>query len=129
MVLATFQRPAGHAGAIAVDGRVHFPHSLGVFYQALTQYLDLYYGDEYKVMGLAPYGKPAFIDQMRRIVRLNGDGAPELDLTHFGIIRGNSPSMANGSPEIGDPSRRRLKISGAAQTAGRARGDSISIAR
>jgi carbamoyltransferase len=94
----------GHAGAIAVDGRVHFPHSLGVFYQALTQYLGFpYYGDEYKVMGLAPYGKPACIDQMRRIVRLNGDGAFELDLTYFRHHQEEIPyQWQNGSPEIGD---------------------------
>jgi len=42
-----------------------------VFYQALTQYLGFpYYGDEYKVMGLAPYGEPRFIREMRRIVSL-----------------------------------------------------------
>jgi carbamoyltransferase len=41
---------------ISVEGRVHFPHSLGIFYEALTHYLGFpYYGDEYKVMGLAPY--------------------------------------------------------------------------
>ncbi|MEI2640776.1 MAG: carbamoyltransferase N-terminal domain-containing protein [Candidatus Nanopelagicales bacterium] len=42
-----------------MDDRVYFPHSLGMFYQALTQYLGFpNYGDEYKVMGLAPYGEP-----------------------------------------------------------------------
>jgi predicted NodU family carbamoyl transferase len=44
-------------GALAIDGRVLVPHSLGDFYQAMTQYLGFpHYGDEYKVMGLAPYG-------------------------------------------------------------------------
>ena len=44
---------------ISTHGRVYFPHSLGIFYQALTQYLGFpHYGDEYKVMGLAPYGRP-----------------------------------------------------------------------
>ena len=43
---------------ITTHGRVYFPHSLGIFYQALTQYLGFpHYGDEYKVMGLAPYGQ------------------------------------------------------------------------
>ena len=52
-------------------GRVYFPHSLGIFYQALTQYLGFpHYGDEYKVMGLAPYGRPSLVDAMRKIVRL-----------------------------------------------------------
>ena len=50
---------AGRGQEISIDGRVYFPHSLGIFYQALTQYLGFpHYGDEYKVMGLAPYGKP-----------------------------------------------------------------------
>src|SRR5262249_38990039 len=45
--------------------RVYFPHSLGIFYQALTQYLGFpHYGDEYKVMGLAPYGRPVYMDAM-----------------------------------------------------------------
>src|SRR6185295_19506397 len=94
----------GRGGEITVDGRVHFPHSLGVFYQALTQYLGFpYYGDEYKVMGLAPYGKPSCLDQMRRIVRLNGDGAFALDLTYFRHHQEEIPyQWHNGSPEIGD---------------------------
>jgi len=94
----------GREGVISVDGRVHFPHSLGVFYQALTQYLGFpYYGDEYKVMGLAPYGQPAHIDEMRRIVRLNGGGAFELDLTYFRHHQEEIPyQWQNGSPEIGD---------------------------
>ena len=49
----------GRGTEIQVEGRVHFPHSLGIFYQALTQFLGFpHYGDEYKVMGLAPYGEP-----------------------------------------------------------------------
>ena len=66
----------GRGTAIDVEGRVHFPHSLGIFYQAMTQYLGFpHYGDEYKVMGLAPYGKPAYLPEMRRIVRLLEGGA------------------------------------------------------
>ena len=50
---------------------VLYPHSLGLFYTAITQYLGFKnYGDEYKVMGLAPYGKPVFIDQMNEIIKL-----------------------------------------------------------
>ena len=49
----------GEGGKLEVDGRVYFPHSLGVFYEAMTQFLGFpHYGDEYKVMGLAPYGEP-----------------------------------------------------------------------
>ena len=94
----------GGNGAVTVSGRVHFPHSLGVFYQALTQYLGFpYYGDEYKVMGLAPYGKPIHLEKMRRIVRLIEGGAFELDLSHFRHHREEVPyQWADGSPEVGD---------------------------
>jgi carbamoyltransferase len=75
--------PGSEAG-IRADGRIYFPHSLGIFYQALTQYLGFpRYGDEYKVMGLAPYGEPRFIAEMRRLVRLRDDGAYELGLEYF----------------------------------------------
>jgi len=59
----------GRGSKIEVDDRVYFPHSLGIFYQALTQYIGFpNYGDEYKAMGLAPYGQPVYLPQMRKIV-------------------------------------------------------------
>ena len=74
----------GRGSEIRIDGRVHFPHSLGIFYQALTQYLGFpHYGDEYKVMGLAPYGKPSKTNEMRKIVQLKANGEFELDLQFF----------------------------------------------
>ena len=89
---------------ISPYGRVYFPHSLGIFYQAITQYLGFpHYGDEYKVMGLAPYGRPSFLDSMRKIVRLLPDGGFELDLKFFRHHREDiSYQWMNGSPEFGD---------------------------
>jgi carbamoyltransferase len=94
----------GRGTNISIDGRVFFPHSLGIFYQALTQYLGFpHYGDEYKVMGLAPYGKPAFVDAMRKIVRLMADGSYELDLSYFRHHKQQvSYQWADGPPEFGD---------------------------
>lgn len=94
----------GTGADISIDGRVYFPHSLGIFYQALTQYLGFpHYGDEYKVMGLAPYGKPAQIDKLRKIVLLKDDGSFELDLKYFRHHREEIPHQwQDGSPEIGD---------------------------
>src|SRR5262249_2591032 len=90
--------------SISLDGRIYFPHSLGIFYQALTQYLGFpAYGDEYKVMGLAPYGSPSAIDAMRRIVRLKADGAFELDLAYF--VHHREPisyQWINGAPAFAD---------------------------
>jgi carbamoyltransferase len=96
----------GNGKDVSIDGRVYFPHSLGIFYQALTQYLGFpHYGDEYKVMGLAPYGKPAFMDAMRKIVRLKSDGAYELDLAYFRHHKEQvTYQWTDGSPEFGDRS-------------------------
>ncbi len=70
----------GRGTQIDVEDRVYFPHSLGIFYQALTQFIGFpQYGDEYKVMGLAPYGEPRFLDAMRSIVLLQGDGSFRLE--------------------------------------------------
>lgn len=93
----------GRGADITVDGRVFFPHSLGIFYQALTQYLGFpHYGDEYKIMGLAPYGEPTFMHQMRQIVRLVADGAYRLDLQYFRHHREKIPyQWDRGSPEVG----------------------------
>ena len=94
----------GRGKDIDIEGRVHFPHSLGIFYQALTHYLGFpYYGDEYKVMGLAPYGKPTHLDAMRRIVRLMPDGTFKLDLAYFRHHTEEMPyQWENGAPQVGD---------------------------
>lgn len=93
----------GRGQEVSVDGRVYFPHSLGIFYSALTQWLGFpHYGDEYKVMGLAPYGQPHFLDKMRQIVRVQSDGTFQLDLRYFRHHREAVPySWDNGSPEVG----------------------------
>ena len=73
----------GRGSELTLDGQVGFPHSLGVLYQAFTQYLGFpHYGDEYKVMGLAPYGDPTWVDAIRRVVRDHPRGF-ELDLRYF----------------------------------------------
>jgi carbamoyltransferase len=89
---------------ISTQGRVYFPHSLGIFYQSITQYLGFpHYGDEYKVMGLAPYGRPSFLDSMRKLVRLLPDGGFELDLQFFRHHREDIPyQWSDGSPQFGD---------------------------
>jgi carbamoyltransferase len=93
----------GKGNSITMGGRVWFPHSLGVFYQALTQYLGFpHYGDEYKVMGLAPYGEPRFVPEMRRIVLLQEDGTYQLDTTFFRHHKEKiSYQWSGGSPHVG----------------------------
>lgn len=93
----------GRDNKIEVHGSVTFPHSLGIFYTALSQWLGFpKYGDEGKVMGLAPYGQPRFMDQMRKIVRVARDGSFELDLDYFvHHAEGAAMTWEEGEPTIG----------------------------
>ena len=75
---------SGKGTKLEVHERVYFPHSLGMLYTAVTQHLGfLHYGDEFKVMGLAPYGKPTRVDEVRQLVKLLPGGTFELALEYF----------------------------------------------
>jgi carbamoyltransferase len=75
---------SGNGTSLSLDGRVLFPHSLGIFYQAMTQYLGFpHYGDEYKLMGLAAYGDPSCRHEVGKLVSLRDDGSFALDLKFF----------------------------------------------
>ncbi len=66
-----------------IDQRIFFPHSLGIFYQAITQFLGFKkYGDEYKVMGLASYGNPIFKNKISELVKITNNGF-KLNLKYF----------------------------------------------
>ena len=95
---------------VKIEDRIYFPHSLGIFYSALTQFLGFpHYGDEYKVMGLAPYGEPTFLEQMREIVRIRPDGMFRLNLRYFRHHTGNvSYTWNDCAPEVGNLYRREL---------------------
>src|SRR5439155_7939395 len=93
----------GHGNRIDVHGSINFPHSLGIFYTAVSQWLGFpKYGDEGKVMGLAPYGEPdRHLDSMRDVVRTNGH-LFELGLDYFSHHReGVDMTWDAGSPTIG----------------------------
>lgn len=74
----------GKGNSIEVIDSVDFPHSIGIFYTAFTQLLGFpHYGDEYKVMGLAPYGEARYLDKLKKIVKLTDDGLFRLNLSYF----------------------------------------------
>ena len=74
----------GSGNRIDVESEINFPHSLGYFYTAITQWLGFpKYGDEGKTMGLAPLGHPKYLDKMEKLVRLQRDGTFDLDLDYF----------------------------------------------
>lgn len=94
----------GRGNSLSISKHIFFPHSLGAFYTAITQFLGFpNYGDEYKIMGLAPYGQPLYLDQMRRIVKLTKGGDYELDLRYFQHSgkRNLDHQWSTGSPRIG----------------------------
>lgn len=92
----------GRGNKIKVLDSVTYPNSLGIFYTAFTQYLGFpWYGDEYKVMGLAPYGEPKYLDKMNKIIKLKRDGKFELDLDYFlHDSSGVAMTWENGAPYI-----------------------------
>jgi carbamoyltransferase len=92
---------SGRGTAFDILHRVYYPHSLGFLYNAITLYLGFpSYGDEYKVMGLAPYGKPQYAELFRRVVRPKGDGF-ELNMDYFTHHkRGITMTWDNGAPVV-----------------------------
>ena len=67
-----------------IEKKISFPHSLGIFYQTVTQYLGFkYYGEEYKVMGLAAYGKKKYVDEMYKLFKIKKNNSYELNLNYF----------------------------------------------
>src|SRR5579864_4678067 len=92
----------GKANQIEVRGSVSFPHSLGIFYTAFTQFLGFpKYGDEYKMMGLSAYGEPRFAEQVRRVVCTEGDQC-RLNLDYFSHHnKGVEMTWYGGEPVLG----------------------------
>jgi carbamoyltransferase len=65
----------GEGSRMRIHGSIAFPHSLGIYYTALSQYLGFCnFGEEYKVMGLAAYGEPVYLEEFRRIAQDDGQG-------------------------------------------------------
>jgi len=93
----------GEGNSIEVLGHVEYPHSTGIVYTATTQFLGFpHYGDEGKVMGLAPYGRPRFINEFRRIIRTEENGQFRLNLSYFRHHdEGVEMTWDQGSPVIG----------------------------
>ena len=93
----------GEGNSIEVLGQVEYPHSTGIVYTATTQFLGFpHYGDEGKVMGLAPYGEPRFMEEFRDIIRTEEGGRFRLNLDYFRHhAEGVEMTWDKGSPVIG----------------------------
>jgi carbamoyltransferase len=93
----------GEGNSVEVMGQVEYPHSTGILYTATTQFIGFpHYGDEGKVMGLAPYGVPRYIEEFRDMIRTEEGGRFHLNLDYFRHhTEGVEMSWDEGSPVIG----------------------------
>jgi len=84
---------------LKIDGKIFFPHSLGIFYQAITQYLGFKnYGDEYKIMGLSSYGKPVYTKLLSNLVYYKKKFNFELNLKYFSHYKKKIISIHKNKP-------------------------------
>jgi carbamoyltransferase len=93
----------GCGNDIEVLGQIEYPHSTGIVYTATTQFIGFpHYGDEGKVMGLAPYGTPRYMEEFRDIIRTDEGGRFRLNLDYFRHhAEGIEMSWDEGSPTVG----------------------------
>jgi carbamoyltransferase len=86
---ATTTLGRGHGIDLEVTHEIRYPHSLGLLYSAFTAYLGFEVNEgEYKVMGMAAYGRPTCVDKVRRLIELSDDGSYRLDMRYFGYQHG-----------------------------------------
>lgn len=79
----------GKGTDIRLMAETRFPHSLGLLYSAFTRYLGFKVNSaEYKVMGLAPYGEPKYVDKLRQLIHVKDDGSFRLDMSYFEFDKG-----------------------------------------
>src|SRR5204863_499139 len=94
---ATTGYAAGAGNRLEWLGQVHLPHSLGLLYEQVTEYLGfLHSSDEYKVMALASFGKPNYINEFRDIVRVTSDGCYTIESPH--LVERFGPARLKGGP-------------------------------
>ncbi len=81
---ATATQGVGRGSTLELTHEIKFPHSLGLLYSAFTAYLGFKVNSgEYKVMGLAPYGQPRYVDRIKKLIDIAPDGSFRLDMTYF----------------------------------------------
>ncbi len=87
---------------------IRFPHSIGLLFSAITAYLGFRVNDaEWKVMGLAPYGKPTYVDKFREVVDIKDDGSIRLDLRYFALAYSTTRTFTSRWEQLfGQPQRR-----------------------
>lgn len=105
---ATASYGMGRGNRIDLTHELHFPHSLGLLYSAFTYFCGFKVnGDEYKLMGLAPYGEPKYVELiLDKLVKVNDDGSIQMDLSYFNYCRGLTMTSRKFDGLFGGPPRR-----------------------
>jgi carbamoyltransferase len=97
----------GKGNDLELKKEIHFPHSLGLLYSALTYYLGFRVNSaEYKVMGLAPYGEPKYMKEMRELIDIKEDGSFALNMKYFNYEYGLRMTGRNIETLFGQPTRK-----------------------
>ncbi len=99
---------SGGNSSITLDSEIRFPHSLGLLYSAFTAFLGFEVNEgEYKVMGMAPYGQPRYLDEVARLIRINDDGSFALNMDYFEFTHSTEQTYSWRFPELfGQPRRK-----------------------
>ena len=85
----------GKNNKVALEKEIKFPHSLGLYYSTFTQFLGFQINEgEFKVMGLAPYGKPRFTEKVEKLIKQSSDGSFHLDLSYFNFHLSDKQSFS-----------------------------------
>src|SRR5579863_9682877 len=94
------------SSAIRLSHEMRFPHSLGLLYSTFTAFLGFEVNEgEYKVMGMAPYGAPRFLDELGDVVRVASDGSIELNLDYFSFAHSTEQSFSRKLVDLLGPPR------------------------
>lgn len=95
----------GDGNEITIHSEIRFPHSLGLLYSAFTAFLGFQVNDgEYKVMGMAPYGRPIYLDKVKRLVKTYEDGSYALRMEYFTFQHSSVKTYSGKFVELfGDP--------------------------
>jgi carbamoyltransferase len=106
---ATASYGVGKDKQIDLFKEIRFPHSLGLLYSAFTYYLGFKVNSaEYKVMGLAPYGEPKYVDQVKQLIDIKDDGSFVMDMSYFSyhyglrMVNGKFSKLFGGPPREGE---------------------------
>ncbi len=104
---ATATMGEGRDSTLAISAEVRFPHSIGLLYSAFTAFLGFEVNEgEYKVMGMAPYGRPRYVDDVWKLVRRGKGGAFELNLDYFSFHRSTTRTYSDRFERLFGPPRK-----------------------